>query len=553
MERASKFIQKGHSQFRRKFTPRHHRNADGQFSDEFLRQADHSFIGLKLGGQRMAKTNNSETGTFSARYTQQLVRDGVIPVHKVIATPNIGPLGIAGIRKNMKAITGPAYRDMLPKEKCLVVLVMDGINIEGKINVDTTTRPMVFTGMCRHCDKNVFNTMDDANKLQEGLRDNKFHVASESEVICLGLIHPTITTLIPIAEVPTCKGDEYVGQSTHAISFLLTAVEDAYYEYKLDSLLGPLATLSSDGAAAFRKGAGIITSDILPPEIRLVYDDCSFFNTVGGQKGTTPNCDLDHLGKRNRVRGKSDTGSQVGNFCFNKWKLAKWFGMSGVVKTESQALKLLNPDDNMDVKEMVRYLQAVKKIASKPYEELPLSFKSRPGSADEYRAIKLYGEVEGCLAALIIGHHGSLDEDGTHMSVTEILQTAAKFSFLLFFIFRKHKTAFFPNQHYRNCQDTVKNMFVCVTLAKVNGIKDYIFFQNSTKRLEQLFGVVRSMVGGDLNFDSLGLRRRLGDASALSQIYARHPEWDSPPRKLTCSFDRKKMSFLAGRYKGERC
>ena len=57
----------------------------------------------------------------------------------------------------------------------------------------------------------------------------------------------------------------------------------------------------------------------------------------------------------------------------------------------------------------------------------------RQGARDEYRAIKLYGEFEGCLAALIVGHHGELDKEGKHMSVTEYLQTAEKFSFLMFF------------------------------------------------------------------------------------------------------------------------
>ena len=45
--------------------------------------------------------------------------------------------------------------------------------------------------------------------------------------------------------------DEYVGKSTHAVLFLLSAVEDAFYEFGLDSLLGPLATFSSKGAPAF--------------------------------------------------------------------------------------------------------------------------------------------------------------------------------------------------------------------------------------------------------------------------------------------------------------
>ena len=183
--------------------------------------------------------------------------------------------------------------------------MVDDISIESRISVDTSVRPMIFTGSCRRCENNVFNSMDNSKRFQEGLKEGKFHVASEAEVVCLGLIHKKTTPIVPIAEIPTCKGNEYVGESTHAVSFLLSAVEDSSYKFGLDSLLGPLVTFSSDGAPVFRKGAGIMMSDRLPPEICPMYADCPFFNKLGDQKGTTPNCDLDHVGKRNRARGKS--------------------------------------------------------------------------------------------------------------------------------------------------------------------------------------------------------------------------------------------------------
>ena len=195
---------------------------------------------------------------------------------------------------------------------------------------------------------------------------------------------------------------------------------------------------------------------------------------------------------------------------------------------------------------MVRYLQAVKKISAKPYEDFPTAFQDEQGSHDRYLAIELYGEVTGSLVALIVGHKGALDEEGDHMAVEQLLQTASKLSFLLFFLFRKHKSELFPNQHYRNTQDTIKNMYCCITLSKHHRIFDFIWFLNTTKRLEQLFGILRSMEGGNLNFDCLGLQQRIGEASIISQIYSRHPEWDSPPRKLTSSFDRKNCRSWMG-------
>ena len=102
-------------------------------------------------------------------------------------------MGVMGIRKNIQAITGPSFKKMLTYKKCPVVVMVDDISIESHIKADTSVRPMVFTGSFRHCENNVFNSMDDAKRFQEGLKEGKFHVALEMEVIFLGLIHKKTT------------------------------------------------------------------------------------------------------------------------------------------------------------------------------------------------------------------------------------------------------------------------------------------------------------------------------------------------------------------------
>ena len=119
MEQARKFIHRGHAQFRRQFAPRYHRNADGQFGNEFLRQADHSVVTLKLGGTHLSETNNSEVGTVSARHTLQPVSNGVIPVHKVILTPSCGPMGVMGIRKKHASDYWPIFQKDTPRQEVL--------------------------------------------------------------------------------------------------------------------------------------------------------------------------------------------------------------------------------------------------------------------------------------------------------------------------------------------------------------------------------------------------------------------------------------------------
>ena len=62
---------------------------------------------------------------------------------------------------------------------------------------------------------------------------------------------------------------------------------------------------------------------------------------------------------------------------------------------------------------------------------------------------------------------------------------------------------------------------------------------NTNKRLEQLFGITRSMRGGNLNFDCLDLHDHLADYAVVQWIYAEHPEWQEPSRRLNSSADRK--------------
>ena len=86
--------------------------------------------------------------------------------------------------------------------------------------------------------------------------------------------------------------------------------------------------------------------------------------------------------------------------------------------------------------------------------------------------IWLYREFTGNLAARIVGDKGGVDGDGAHMPKKEYLCNASIFAFKMFFLSRKDRTAFFPAQHYRNCQDTVKHMLMSVAVAKHRGMED---------------------------------------------------------------------------------
>ena len=139
-----------------------------------------------------------------------------------------------------------------------------------------------------------------------------------------------------------------------------------YHELDLDETIGPLSTGNSDGAGQFRKGIGQLLSNLLPENIRADYEECDLFNIVGGDKGMTMACDLDHVGKRTRARIKTEGGIWIFNVQFTKIDIAQLMGNCGQF-AEVDVEVLFNPEDLMDVGEMVKCLDAIKKLGSVPF------------------------------------------------------------------------------------------------------------------------------------------------------------------------------------------
>ena len=69
---------------------------------------------------------------------------------------------------------------------------------------------------------------------------------------------------------------------------------------------------------------------------------------------------------------------------------------------------------------------------------------------------------------------------------------------------------------------------------------------DSTQKLEELFGIIRCMQGGDINFSVLQLQQQIADYSAIQNIYLEHPEWLLAQRRLKVSNDRKNVLSWTG-------
>ena len=83
-------------------------------------------------------------------------------------------------------------------------------------------------------------------------------------------------------------------------------------------------------------------------------------------------------------------------------------------------------------------------------------------------------------------------------------------------------------------------------VSQVHKVEDSFWFLNANKRLEQVFGIYRSMRGGNLNFDCLDLRDCLADSSLIQCIYSELPEWSEASRRLNSGADRKNTTYWKG-------
>ena len=73
----------------------------------------------------------------------------------------------------------------------------------------------------------------------------------------------------------------------------------------------------------------------------------------------------------------------------------------------------------------------------------------------------------------------------------------------------------------------IKNILFCLAKAKVNNPnRKFWVILCGTDQLEELFGILRTMVGNDANLDILQLVSRLSGTTEVANILAKYPQWD---------------------------
>jgi hypothetical protein len=145
-----------------------------------------------------------------------------------------------------------------------------------------------------------------------------------------------------------------------------------------------------------------------------------------------------------------------------------------------------------------------------------------PGFKSAREALSILGKLLYHLVFPFLCVDLSLSEQLEHLS------PAAHLTLALFKL-ATGKT-FIPTNLYLDVMHMIKNNFFCVAKAKANDPDgSFWIILLRTDRLEELFGILRTMVGSDSNLNMLSLVLRLSGCTEVSNILAKYPHWDCAP------------------------
>ncbi|EIW85618.1 hypothetical protein CONPUDRAFT_70379 [Coniophora puteana RWD-64-598 SS2] len=398
-------------------------------------------------------------------------------------------------------------------------IMVDEIKTELRVRWDEQTNMIVGVGR-EDADKLEleFSSIAEVEALWEAVRTEHIHLASEATVAAIGHIpsspHSRMSAC-PILVSGTCKREDAV---TH--SRLLQTIIDACRAESV-KLAGRLYSLASDGET--RRGAALV---MLTMKKKLTAESniyryvglLKLMNSWVGDDDITADKDWKHVFKRLRNLLLRLLGVHIFGVSISTQSLREHL-TSTKTCTETQADAYTDPNDKQDVPLAFNFLKRVWEIPPPSDNDEPTVYVSRV-------AIRRFGLFLRYLLAPYITPTMSLHEQLVSLS-------AAAHLALLMYVDAGPGNDFMPKTLYQDIQIMIKNVYYSVAKAKVDkpGGNFYII-SLGTDRLEQLFGIYRTMIGSDANVDILQLALRIANVAEVGKIMVKYPEWDVCPRRL---------------------
>ncbi|KAK0184029.1 hypothetical protein F5146DRAFT_1106165 [Armillaria mellea] len=341
-----------------------------------------------------------------------------------------------------------------------VILMFDEIAIEKCLIWDHSTN--IIMGPCREHSHNIdlkFMTCDVMDEVFKAIDNDEIHYTSEATVGALSILSndKRLYTACPILVSGTCRKENALEHS-YILGTVLTAIN---HQQKITML--HVVSIISDGETKHGGALVLLTcKKELAPDSRIytylspdALQFMNFLNLFIRPRGVTildvhitPTIIQSHL--------RSEGHSEV-HIC-----------------------ELFKPNDKQDVRLTYKLL--------KDMWSLPETSNKKPGFAHAWNTIQILGRLCKYVLFPYICIDLSLSEQLCYLS-------AAK--------------DFFPTLLFGNIMITIKNMYFCVTQAKVDTPDgQFYIILLGTNGLEKLFGIL------------------LTGTTEVTNILAQHPDWD---------------------------
>ncbi|KDR67270.1 hypothetical protein GALMADRAFT_47197, partial [Galerina marginata CBS 339.88] len=490
--------------------------ADGVYSPKSFteEEAMKSMLAWRLGGNRIAEINHRSKDEPSLTYLRS---HSDVP----LLVPSPAQPTIQQVQKNVEASLGGILKEIhsCTSGKVLHTVVMfDELATEKRIRWDPKTN--YFLGVCRehgHKTSMEFVNEGDMEELFRLIDNGKVHHAKEATVGALGILckDNRIYPGRPVLVSGDCKietGEEHA----KVIQTVLDGVNTSQEKTKLR-----ITSISSDGES--RRGTAFIDltfKRVLLPRspIYPLLHPLKFLDLHVGDDDLTCDKDYKHVFKRFRNLFVRERGVVVVGRRITPNIMMTHFKSEGL--TAEHIRSLFNPEDAQDVKMAYDML---KDIWNLPRLDMQVSLKS-PGFLQTREALWLLGKLLFHLIFPYLCVDLSLSEQLEHLSAAAHLALA---------LYRMAGKDFIPTNLYIDVMLMIKNTFFCVAKAKIDDPEgEFWIILLGTDRLEELFGILRTMVGNDANLDIYQLIGRIAGTTEVSNILAKYPHWDRSPRRL---------------------
>ncbi|KAF8990681.1 hypothetical protein BDQ17DRAFT_1393099 [Cyathus striatus] len=476
----------------------------------FIEEEDMKVILLwQLAGNRVAEINHQASGLPSVSYLHS--RSTVPPLIPSSHQPTTNEVQI-NLDESVHSILKVLKEVVQSAGVIHTVLMFDEIATEKQICWDPKTNN--FLELCReylHRTSIEFVNEDDVKELYRSLDNNEVHYASEATIAALRALCKN-NQLYPARAVMVsgdCKqetGDE------HAV--IIQTVLDSVNKLQ-EKTKFCIMSIASDGEAhrsaalvhlTFKK----ILSNTSPIHRQLKF--LTFLNLHVRDDDLTCDKDFKHICKRLRNLIIRECGISVNHHHITPNIIIAQLKHEGLAA--DHILSMFKPDDKQDVK--LAY-DMLKDIWSLPHSTGSLN----------------HGFLENCEALWVLGKfafHLVFPYLCVDLSLSEQIKHRSAATHLSLALYKQAGKEFLPMNLYIDIMIMIKNIVFCITKAKVdNPNGEFWIILLGTDHLEELFGILRTMVGNDANLDMLQLVSWLAGMTEVSNILAKYPEWDRKP------------------------